>query len=248
MSVISIINQKGGVAKTTTAVNVAHAWAKRGKKVLLIDLDPQASATKSVFGDREFDYTSFDLVANKIGVKQIVQHSDNFGCDVIPGEILLSGIDIHLAAQFGREKFLRKSLMPIKANYDRIIIDCSPTLGLLTVNALMASDDIVIPICPEYFSLKGIDLILDTLKNIRTGLGHEVKVKGIIITRFKNRKVIKAVIQEVEDRYGLKVFKDYIPDNIAVEEAHHNHLPVSKYAPRSKAGKAYEALAEELIL
>ncbi len=248
LSVISIINQKGGVAKTTTAVNVAHAWAKSGKKVLLIDLDPQASATKSIFGDREFDYTSFDLVGNKIGVKQIIQHSENFGCDVIPGEILLSGIDIQLAAQFGREKFLKKSLVPVKSQYDKIIIDCSPTLGLLTVNALMASDDIVIPICPEYFSLKGIELILDTLRNIRAGLGHQINVKGIIITRFKNRRVIKTVIQEVEDRYGLKVFKDYIPDNIVVEEAHHNHLPVSRYAPRSKAAKSYEALAEDLIL
>lgn len=248
LSVISIINQKGGVAKTTTAVNLAHVWAKSGKKVLLIDLDPQASATKAIFGDREFDYTSFDLVGNKVGVRQIIQHSENFDCDVIPGEILLSGIDIQLAAQFGREKFLRKSLVPVRAGYDKIIIDCSPTLGLLTVNALMASDEIVIPICPEYFSLKGIELILDTLRNIRAGLGHQVNIKGIVITRFKNRRVIKSVIQEVEDRYGLKVFKDYIPDNIVVEEAHHNHLPVSRYAPRSKAAKSYEALAEDLIL
>ncbi len=248
MSVISIINQKGGVAKTTTAVNVAHAWAKNDKKVLLIDLDPQASATKAVFGDREFDYTSFDLVSGKVGVKQIIQYSKNFECDVIPGEILLSGIDIQLAAQFGREKFLKRSLIPVKAQYDKIIIDCSPTLGLLTINALMASDDILIPICPEYFSLKGIELILDTLRNIRAGLGHQINIKGILITRFKNRRIVKSVIQEVEDRYGLKVFKDYIPDNIVVEEAHHNHLPVASYAPRSKAAKSYEALAEDLML
>lgn len=246
VSVISIINQKGGVAKTTTAINVAHVWAKLGRKVLLIDLDPQASATKSIFGDVEFESTSYDLVLNKIAAKDIIQPSEDFGFDVVPGEILLSGIDIQLAAQFAREKFLRKALTPIKSKYDDIIIDCSPTLGLLTVNALMASKEIVIPICPEYFSLKGIELIVDTLKNLKTGLGHSVAVKGIVITRYRNRRVIKSVIEEVEDRYGLKVFKDYIPDNIVVEEAHHNHLPVSRYAPRSKAAKSYESLAKEL--
>ena len=155
-------------------------------------------------------------------------------------------MDIKLAAQFGREKYLRRSLMPVKSNYDAIIIDCSPTLGLLTVNALMASDEIIIPICPEYFSLKGIELILDTLRNIRAGLGHNVKIKGIIITRFKNRKVIGSVIDRVGELYGLKVFEDYIPDNIAVEEAHHLHLPVKKHSPDSKAAQAYADLAKEL--
>ncbi len=246
MPVVSIINQKGGVAKTTTAVNVAHEWSNMGKRVLLIDLDPQASATKSIFGDTEFEYTSFNAITHTASAKQIIQRSESFGIDVMPGEILLSGVDIKLAAQFGREKYLRRSLMPVKSNYDAIIIDCSPTLGLLTVNALMASDEIIIPICPEYFSLKGIELILDTLRNIRAGLGHNVKIKGIIITRFKNRKVIGSVIDRVGELYGLKVFEDYIPDNIAVEEAHHLHLPVKKHSPESKAAQAYADLAKEL--
>ena len=246
MAVVSIINQKGGVAKTTTAVNLAFEWSALGKKVLLIDLDPQASATKSVFGDVEFDYTSYDVVTHNASVKQSIQKSDRFGIDVIPGEIMLSGVDIKLAAQFGREKYLKRSLMAVRAKYDAIIIDCSPTLGLLTVNALIASDEIVIPICPEYFSLKGIELILDTINNIRSGLGHTIKIKGIVITRFKSRKVIGSVIKRVEQTYGLKVFEDYIPDNIAVEEAHHVHLPVRKHCPESKAADAYRKLAKAL--
>ena len=234
------------MAKTTTAVNVAFEWATLGKKVLLIDLDPQASATKSVFGDRDFEYTSYDVVTHNASVKQSLQPSERFGIDVIPGEIMLSGVDIKLAAQFGREKYLKRSLMSVKSRYDAIVIDCSPTLGLLTVNALLASDEVIIPICPEYFSLKGIELILNTLKNLRAGLGHSVRVKGIVITRFKNRKVIGSVIKRVEKTYGLKVFEDYIPDNIAVEEAHHQHLPVRKHCPESKAAVAYKNLAKAL--
>ena len=238
MSVVSVINQKGGVAKTTTSVNVAAAWADMGKKVLLIDLDPQSSATKAIFGDKSFDKTIYDVIVNRVPANEAVQFSETFGIDVIPAEILLSGIDIQLAPQFGREKFLKRSLSNIRHEYDAIIIDCSPSLGLLTVNALMASQDIVIPICPEYFSMKGIELILDTLKNIRSGLGHKVNVRGIVITRYRDRRIVKDVIKEVENLFGLRVFHDFIPDNIAVEEAHHHHLPVMDHAPKSKAAKA----------
>jgi len=244
--VISIINQKGGVAKTTTAVNLAYEWSRLGQKILLVDLDPQASATKSIFGDEEFDNTAFDLILQNKPASEIIQKSDNFSIDVIPGEILMSGVDLKLATQYGREKYLKKALMPLKSKYDRIIIDCSPTLGLVTVNALMASKEILIPICPEYFSLKGIELIIDTLKSIRSGLGHKIQVRGIVITRYKNRKVVTDVIQRVTETYGFKVYKNYVPDTISVEEAHHNHKPVALFAPSSKATLAYRAIAKEI--
>lgn len=246
MAITSIINQKGGVAKTTTSINVAASWAQMGKKVLLIDLDPQSSATKSVFGDQEFDNTAYDVILGRLSPEKAIVTSETFGIDVIPAEIMLSGVDIQLAPQFGREQFLKKKLKAIKYKYDAILIDCSPSLGLLTINALMASKDVIIPICPEYFSMKGIELILNTLDNIRSGLGHKVDVRGVVITRYRNRRIIKDVIEEVEKRYGLHVFKDYIPDNIAVEEAHHAHRPISKYAPRSPAAKAYTQLSKEL--
>lgn len=246
MSVVSVINQKGGVAKTTTSLNVASNWAAMGKRVLLIDLDPQSSATKAVFGDQEFEKTIFDVVMNQCLIEDTIVHSDRFDFDVIPAEILLSGVDLQLAAHFGRETILRRKLDPILRRYDAILFDCSPSLGLMTVNALMASDDIIIPICPEYFSLKGIELILQTLQNIRTGLGYKVGVRGVVITRFRDRRIAKQVIEQVQQVYGLKVYSNYIPDNIAVEEAHHDHSPIHKYAPRCAAAKAYTSLAKEL--
>ena len=246
MAVIAVINQKGGVAKTTTAINVASNWARMGKKVLLIDLDPQSSATKAIFGDQEFDVSIYDVLIGQVSMEDAVRHSNTFGIDVVPAEIMLSGIDIQLAAQIGREQVLRKKIDPIAKDYDAVLIDCSPSLGLLTVNALMASKDIVIPICPEYFSMKGIELILETLKNIRAGLGYMVGIRGIVITRYKNRKIVKEVLEDVQNRYGIKVFETFIPDSILVEEAHHEHMPVLEYAPNCQASKAYSELSREL--
>ncbi|MEZ4872152.1 MAG: ParA family protein [Bdellovibrionales bacterium] len=213
-----------------------------------MDLDPQSSATHAIFGDREFDNTVFDVLINRLPAEQAVVHSEDFDIDVIPSEIMLSGVDIQLAAHFGRERILKKALDGIKRKYDVVIIDCSPSLGLLTVNALLASKNIIIPICPEYFSLKGIELILETLKNLRIGLGHKVEVQGIVITRYRNRKVTNDVIKDVKDTFGLNVFNNFIPDNISVEEAHHRHIPVHKYAPSSKGAKAYGALSKEIII
>lgn len=247
MSIVSVINQKGGVAKTTTALNVASGWAKMGRKVLLIDLDPQSSATRAIFGDQDFENTIYDVIMGRITADEAIVHSDEFEIDVIPAEILLSGIDIQLAAHFGRETILRKRLEYTSKKYDAVLIDCSPSLGLMTVNALMASKDIIIPICPEYFSMKGIDLILATLTNIRTGLGYKVGIRGVVITRFRDRRVAKDVIKQVREIYGLKVYSNYIPDNIAVEEAHHKHTPVHKHAPTCPASIAYMDLSKELL-
>jgi len=245
-TIVSVINQKGGVAKTTTSLNVASSWAKSGKKILLIDLDPQSSATKAVFGDREFEKTIYDVVIGQAPIEDVIVHSEGFGIDVIPAEIMLSGIDMQLAAHFGREQILKRKLEAVSHKYDSILIDCSPSLGLMTINALLASKDIIIPICPEYFSMKGIELILNTLQNIRTGLGYKVGVRGVVITRFRDRKIVKEVIQQVRDRYDLHVYSNYIPDNIAVEEAHHRHRPVHTHAPQSPAAKAYMSLSKEL--
>ena len=244
--IVSVINQKGGVAKTTTALNLAAAWAKKDIKVLMLDLDPQSSATKAVFGDNEFEKTIYDVLVNKLHPEEAIVSSQQFGFDMIPSEIMLSGLDIQIAAHFGRERLLKKKIEPIRRKYQIIIIDCPPSLGLITVNALMASRDIIVPICPEYFSAKGIDLILETVNNLRAGLGHKLGVKGIVITRYKERKISTQVIKQIEKKYGLKIFKDYIPDAIAVEEAHHAHLPMIQYSPKHKAAQAYHKLSKEI--
>lgn len=245
-TIVSFINQKGGVAKTTTAINVSSQWAKLGKKVLLVDLDPQASATRSIFGDQEFDNTIYDILTSEIRANEAVVRSDSFGIDVIPSEVMLSGIEIMLSSKFGRETILKRCLSDIQNNYDVVVIDCSPSLGLLTVNALMASEDIVIPICPEYFSLKGIELILETLKNIHAGLGHQINVRGIIISKYRNRRIVDQVIRDLRTKYELPVFTNFIPDSIVVEEAHHKHLPMHQYSPKNAAGLALSKLAMEM--
>jgi len=245
-NVVSFINQKGGVAKTTTAINVSAQWAKAGKKILLIDLDPQSSATRSIFGDTDFENTIYDVITGELEAQVAVVHSETFGIDVIPSEIMLSGIEITLASQFGRESILKRALAEIKDNYDIVVIDCSPSLGLLTVNALIASKDIVIPICPEYFSLKGIELILETLKHIHTGLGHKIDVRGIIISKYRNRRIVEQVINDLRNKYTIPVFSNFIPDSIVVEEAHHKHMPMLQYSPKNPAGLALANLAVEM--
>lgn len=245
-SVVSFINQKGGVAKTTTAINVSAQWAKAGKKVLLIDLDPQSSATRAIFGDADFENTIYDVLTEEIDAHEAVVSSESFGIDVIPSEIMLSGIEIILASKFGRESILKRCLAEIKDQYDIIVIDCSPSLGLLTVNALIASKDIVIPICPEYFSLKGIDLILETLKHIHTGLGHKIEVRGIIISKYRSRRIVEKVISDLRTNYTIPVFDNFIPESIVVEEAHHRHLPMLQYSPKNPAGQALANLAVEM--
>jgi chromosome partitioning protein len=245
-SIVAFINQKGGVAKTTTAINVSAQWAKMGKKILLIDLDPQSSATRAIFSDQTFENTIYDVLTSEIIPEEAIVHSESFGIDVIPSEIMLSGIEIHMASKFGRESILKRCLSEIKQCYDIIVIDCSPSLGLLTVNALIASNEIVIPICPEYFSLKGIDLILETLKNIQTGLGHKVQVRGIIISKYRTRRIVEQVIQDLRVSYSIPVFNNYIPESIAVEEAHHKHLPMINFSPKNPAGVALANLAVEM--
>lgn len=244
MRIVVIVNQKGGVAKTTTAVNLA-AELGVNRRVLLVDFDPQRSATSSIFGNVEFKFSCFDLLFEDVPPAKIIQKSADFGIDVIPSDIMLSSAELRLASMIGRERLLSRRLAKIKSDYDICIIDTSPTLGLLAVNALVAADDVLIPICPDYFSLKGIKLLEDTIDSVRQNLASRLTLLGVLVTRYRKRVITDSALAIIAEYFGPKLFKVKIPENIAVEEAHNAHMPLRKYDAGSKAAAAYRQLAKE---
>ena len=243
--ITAIVNQKGGVAKTTTAVNLAFELAESNNKILLVDLDPQASATSAIFGNKEFAASIHDLLLSKAPIEDLIQHSTEFNIDVIPSDITLSGIDLQIAQLVGREKILQHKIKYL--DHDIILIDTPPSLGLLTVNALTACHDVLIAICPEYFSLKGISLLEDTINTVRTNLDASISIFGIVVTRYKDRVITKDALSIIQDYFKDALFKTIIPDNIKIEEAHNAHLPVRKYDPTSKGANSYKDLAMEFL-
>ncbi|MHC4663461.1 MAG: ParA family protein [Planctomycetota bacterium] len=239
-------NQKGGVAKTSTAVNVAHEIARHNKRVLLIDLDPQSSATSSVFGNARFEEKNvYHVLTGPETMLDVAQKSEAFGFDVAPSHILLSGFELQIANRIGRERILSEELKELE--YDYVVVDCPPSLGLLTVNALTAADEVFIPICPEYFSLKGIVLFQQTMEQVQKHLGAGFKFRGVIITRYRHRVVAREAVEEVKKYFGPLVFKTIIPENIKVEEAHNAHIPVAALDENCKAAKAFRNLTKEVL-
>jgi chromosome partitioning protein len=180
---IAIINQKGGVAKTTTALNLGAEFARAGKNVLLIDLDAQFSATSAVFGNREFDLTIYDVIVKKTDIKKAIVKGLDFGIDMVPSDLMLSAVDLSIASTIGREKILFNQIKHL--TYDVIIMDCPPSLGLVTVNALTASQGVIITVCPEYFSLRGIKLLEKILTDVEEQMTQEPLKKGVLVTRFR---------------------------------------------------------------
>ncbi|MCQ2467351.1 MAG: AAA family ATPase [Clostridia bacterium] len=247
--IISIINQKGGVGKTTTTVSLASFIGKKKKKVLLIDLDPQGNATSGVgVNKNEIENSTYDVMINDLPISEAIVASSAKNVDVCPTNINLAGAEVELVAAMSREMILKNALAEIKDNYDYIFIDCPPSLGLLTLNALAASSGLIIPIQGEYYALEGLTQLIDTMNIVKKKLNPDIGILGVVLTMFDKRtQLTKQVKEEVEKYFGDKVFKTFIPRNVRLAEAPSHGLTISDYDPNSKGGKAYYELANEVI-
>lgn len=247
--IISIFNQKGGVGKTTTNVNLSSALAIKGKKVLSIDIDPQGNST-SGFGieKNSLEYTIYDVLIEDYDINKIVEKTEINKLDIIPANIQLAGAEIELTKTKYREKTLREKINLIEKKYDFIIIDCPPSLGLLSLNALTASHTVLIPIQCEYYSLEGVSQLIDTVKLVKNNLNPKLEIEGVVLNMFDGRTNLSVqVVEEVKKYFKDKVFKTVIPRSVRLAEAPSFGQPIMLYDEKSKGSEAYIKLAREII-
>lgn len=246
--IISIANQKGGVGKTTTAINLSASLATLGKKVLLIDADPQANASSGLGIDiRSLEFTVYECLIDEMPVNQAIVKTEVDNLYVLPSHIDLVGAEIELLNINQREHAMERMVKPIVNDYDFIIIDCSPSLGLITVNALTASNSVIIPVQSEYFALEGISKLLNTIKIIKSRLNPNLEIEGFLITMFDNRlRSANQVFAEVKKHFGDLVFDSVIHRNVRLSEAPSYGKPISLFDPESRGTMNYEELAKEL--
>jgi len=246
MQIIAIANQKGGCGKTTTTVNLAAYLALNGKKTLLVDLDPQGSSTRHL-GLNELDKTMYDVLMRGLDIKALIKNTMVSGLDIAPTNNFLGKAELELASKLtARESVLRPKLRGLEG-YDYVLIDTPPTLGFLTLNALVASDMVLIPIQTQFFALMGLSMILDLLELIKNDLGYDIQKKYLLTLFDPRTKMAKEIVTQVRESLGEDVFKTVIPNNIRLAEAPSYGLPISIHAPESPGALAYSNLAKEVM-
>lgn len=247
--VVAIANQKGGVAKTTTAVNLAACLAAAGKKILLVDIDPQGNASSGLGIDKDgLEHCIYDVLINNLPMESISINTDIVGLHVVPATIQLAGAEIELVTAISREVKLKKALMAVRDNYDYLIIDCPPSLGLLTLNALTAADSIIIPIQCEYYALEGLGQLMNTIELVRKHLNPALEIEGVLLTMFDARTNLSIqVVDEVKNFFKNKVYATIIPRNVRLSEAPSHGKPIILYDARSRGAEVYQELAKEVL-
>lgn len=246
--VIAIANQKGGVGKTTTSVNLSSSLAKKGKKVLLIDTDPQGNATSGLGISKDLEYSVYDVIVNETEMEKVIKNTKTKNLQICPSTINLAGAEVELVSMMSREHRLKEKLDLVKDNYDYVIIDCPPSLGLITLNTFTAADSVLIPIQCEFYALEGLGQLMNTINLVKKHLNKDLKIEGALLTMYDMRtNLSNQVVKEVSKYFGNNVYKTVIPRNVKLSEAPSYGMPITVYDSKSKGAKSYEKFVKELL-
>lgn len=250
--VIAFTNQKGGVGKTTSVLNSGVFLANKGKKVLLIDIDPQANLTSGLGIQKREEgddlLSIYDVMINQRDINDAIIESRIKNLHIVPSSIELAGAEVEMVSSMSRENILQRSIEPIRQNYDYILIDCPPSLGLLTINSQVASDKIIIPVQAEYYALEGLGQLMNTIHLVKNNLNSNLEIGGVVLTMFDSRtNLSKDIALELKNHFGDKLFDTIVPRNIRLSEAPSHGLSISEYEPESTGASAYDRLTDEII-
>ena len=246
--IIAVANQKGGVGKTTTSVNLSSLLAKKGKKVVLLDADPQGNATSGLGVDKDVEKSLYDVLINEEPVAGTLQDTVEKNLKICPSNMNLAGAEVELVSQMSREHRLKEQLEGIKDKFDYIFIDCPPSLGLITLNSFTAADSVLIPVQCEYYALEGLGQLLNTINLVKKHLNKSLEIEGALLTMYDIRtNLSNQVVKEVKKYFDDRVYKTVIPRNVRLSEAPSFGMPITMYDPKSKGARSYEKLAKEFL-